>query len=310
VSSTQRDIADDLARLEAMRQTLVEVLNSISAASSAADNTYADPSPGRTLTISADSELAADIRGGLDLAVRRWASILDHARTLADAIDEQRMQSSITLARTVAEAASRSWWNLAEGFSSVEVVRRSFNDVLNDGYENWRIYTGMMDSEDMEEHEKREAETFEPILRTRLSEIAEQRANILTRAARYGIAPIPYRDESQRPHVGKARPSTMNLLGRVLESPSQGASFFQITSAVLHNGSHAMPRMFETGMDEDGTSILSPRPMNPDDLGTLLRPAMKALTMAAHALVRMAGWEGRALEVAVGRLNAAWRAEL
>jgi len=297
----------DATQLREMRETLDKVLLVIRSTADEFKGDFADPSPARTDWMSCAPKLAVDLEQAYRTAMVLWHSIEDHGHGLSELIEARRTYSSMTLARSLGEGAARSWYMLEEvGVDPIERVRRLINERLYACHENEALYIGLLPSLKNAPEVAVVAKAKESVIRDRIASVRADRQSLLDAARGYELFPIK-NTKGKVPYVGGGpRPGAMPLIGRVLDSASQGASFFRVNSSIAHFSLHGQVRMINFSRSEDGNDLSRARPMNPDDLAAAVWPGVGAMALAALAMFRQAGWRLDPLDVAIRQLAVAW----
>ena len=247
-------------RLDGMQSTLRTLLMVVQSMAGSQGGDFADPSPARSQWQLLPSPNGVDLQQAYQTVMVLWHANFDLGRGLADLIETRRTYSAMTVARTLAESAARSWDLIEEGVEPPRRIERMFNERLFAGYENERLLEGML--VDLANTAGDVLEAAEPLIRERIASERKQREDLLARAVRYGLTASKSRNGA--PAVGAGRPTSMALLARMLGDQVPAASFFRMNSAVAHTALHGQARMISMSQRPDKALTSLPVAMHPD----------------------------------------------
>ena len=290
-----------------MHDTLRNLLIVITSVADSQHGDFADPSPARSDWQAAPPPMQSDLQQAYQTGMVLWHAIIDHGHGLADLIDQRRTYAAMTIARSLAETAARSWNFLEQGVPPHARVERLLNDRLHAAHENELLLRGLLPDGAQPSNVNAVSRAKEPVIQKRLDAERATRAALLDAARSYQVAPIK---EPRRgaPYVGTGRPTSMDLLNRLLAHGPQANSFYRMNSAIAHAALHGQVRMMYMTQRPDGAHTSKPVPMHPDDLAPQAWPAVAASAIAAGVLFEQAGWPTDGLDAAVSKLAAAWDA--
>jgi hypothetical protein len=295
-------------RLAAMHDTLRHLLDVIRVVADDFSGDFAPESPARSEWEQTPGVLGHDLQEAFRTSMVLWHTINDHGNALCDLIVTRRTYAAVTVARSLAEAAGRSWYLLSESVEPLERVRRLINDRLYAGFENEQLLIGTLPASHDPEPIHTVAQRAEPVLRQLVAKEQVTRSNLLDKARGYDLRPIKEGDVSRRrtPYVGTSRPATTAVLGQMFGADAQPASFYRFNSAVAHASLHAQPRMLSLTQGIDGTTLSAVLAMNPDDLSAQAWLSVAAVAVTSGVLFRQAGWPTDELDAALNALVPVW----
>jgi hypothetical protein len=212
---------DSLRLLGEMRSSLDRLLLVVRSMQDTWRGDYATPSSARAEWTSCTEPFAFDLEETYYTAMVQWHAIQDLTRGLVGTIDLTAPFCSISVARSLAENAARSWYLLEAGITPLERVRRCFNDRLYANFEDERLLRGLLARDDMAPELLAVAQQAEPVVLARLDHVRQVRNGLVTSAQRYGFQPTNTTRADKLSIVGEGRPSDQKVIGLATGQPTQ-----------------------------------------------------------------------------------------
>jgi hypothetical protein len=222
-----------------------------------------------------------------------WPVVADQALALADLLAPPgRPFAVMSVARSLAEAATRLWLLIEPLPPAAERVRRSMNDRLYAMFEE-RVLSADLPGVDL---------TW-----------AEQNRDVIeATGTRHGWTVLPedwdnYKASAFQPR----RPSTQAALGELLDMPALAAKFCRTSASVAHASLHGVVKFLESSESSSTTQVR----MRVADLtsGTAamhMLPAVYAMSEVGCHYGRQAGWHAKPIFIEQQHLRLVWGAVL
>lgn len=216
------------------------------------------------------------------------ASVRDHVLALADLIERDRPLAVASIARTLAEPASRAVWLLEPNLEPIERVRRLLNDILFAAFEHETLWAD------------------EP----RIAGNADIYSKIKKEATARGLVySDPVREPSKRKfaaaRLGEPRPLGQWLLGYATKSPRTAKFFYRVGSAVLHGALHGFDQRLAYSNQSPPRAQLAEV-----DAAAVLRDctfAIQVYVAYIGALMYQTQWPDRGVLDAIEALEVIWQ---
>lgn len=198
-----------------------------------------------------------------------WYNVADQALSIADLLESGRTLGVLAGSRTLAEAACRSAYLLADDATPTERIGRLFNDRLHALQEQRRFAAVIPGADDSWQRPAAD--------------------NLIAAATALGLATEAPRGD-RAGWVGNRRPSTMTILGELIGHPEYAAAFYRDTSAVAHAALHGPVRRTELVVDGQAGYRSTVRAVPTSELVADINPAIAAFAHETRLLITQAGW--------------------
>lgn len=199
-----------------------------------------------------------------------WYLLSDQALSVADLLDSGRAFGLLSASRSLAEAACRSAYLLAEDVDPTSRMCRMINERLYALFEYHRFVSEVPGAD----------ATWQ-----------QRAADDLIDAGASMNLPVRCRAERVAGWVGFKRAPTMEVLGDLIGHRDYAAGFYRDTSAVSHAALHGMPRRLEVQGGDQTEYRARVRQVDIGEVVADIQPAIAALAHTSRLLITQTGWQ-------------------